>query len=480
MSATGRWRSNYRRRFVALTAVLFAVLLALSVATLPNLAAALIPVKWYQDRPAVVWGALVLMVVIATVLARRERRRDGHDRSNDLTLAKSLQVDKHGVALLPIETNPSSNVITRDPPKMANIPPGVMVRRPALEAALRKLLLQPDTKGRCVALVGQGGFGKTTIAELICEDQAITNAFPDGILWVDLSRDHEVPPLTAKINNLCAVLQGTRPQTDDPNLASRYLAELIGDRRMLIVVDDVWHQNQLSRFMHAAPNCVRLITTRNQQVLPTNTQMHPIESMTEDEARQLITIGIPGLENDALADLPDLAGGWAILLSLINGAVARNVQRGWSNADAVITVRDELARNGPATFDPRNSDDRRSAISASMEVTFRFLRESDTPDDLKRYLDLAAFPRGDAIPLSFLEPYWKRRAGHDTDARRLCREFADLSLISRYARTASSETIVIHDVVHQFLERRAHMHDELVQMRSDLRNVWRDENTASQ
>ena len=50
--------------------------------------------------------------------------------------------------------------------------------------------------------------------------------------------------------------------------ASEHLGEVIGESRLLLVIDDVWREAQLRPFLRGGPNCVRLVTTRLPHVFP--------------------------------------------------------------------------------------------------------------------------------------------------------------------------------------------------------------------
>jgi len=39
------------------------------------------------------------------------------------------------------------------------------------------------------ALQGMGGIGKTVLAQLICNDEVVQQAFPDGIIWVTAGKE---------------------------------------------------------------------------------------------------------------------------------------------------------------------------------------------------------------------------------------------------------------------------------------------------
>jgi predicted ATPase len=49
-----------------------------------------------------------------------------------------------------------------------------------------------DSGGSSVALTalkGMGGIGKTVLAQTVCHDQVIQQAFPDGVIWVTAGRE---------------------------------------------------------------------------------------------------------------------------------------------------------------------------------------------------------------------------------------------------------------------------------------------------
>ena len=72
---------------------------------------------------------------------------------------------------------------------MAKVPPDDFVARPQEFEALKRHILygQRDRPTPItVALHGAGGYGKTTLAQALCYDPEIQEAFSNGILWVTL------------------------------------------------------------------------------------------------------------------------------------------------------------------------------------------------------------------------------------------------------------------------------------------------------
>jgi hypothetical protein len=176
---------------------------------------------------------------------------------------------------------------------MAPEPPPDFVRRPTEFNALKRQLL--DTKGDAVAITaalrGAGGYGKTTLAKSLAHDPDIQDAYFDGILWVELGERPD--NLLSIISDLIEIVSGERPGLQHINSASARLSEALGDRRVLLVVDDVWREQDLRPFTQGGARTTRLITTRNDHVLPSSVIRQALGAMGEAEALALLVSGLP-------------------------------------------------------------------------------------------------------------------------------------------------------------------------------------------
>jgi hypothetical protein len=152
---------------------------------------------------------------------------------------------------------------------MAPEPPADFVQRPSEFNALKKQLL--DAKGDAVAITaalrGAGGYGKTTLAKALAHDPDIQDAYFDGILWATLGEKPE--SLLLIISDLITRLSGSQPGLNTINAAASALGEALGDRRILLVVDDLWWEQDLACFLQGGTSTTRLVTTRNDSTLPT-------------------------------------------------------------------------------------------------------------------------------------------------------------------------------------------------------------------
>jgi hypothetical protein len=181
-------------------------------------------------------------------------------------------------------------------PYMPGDIPADFVPRPTEYAALKAAVLA-EAPERTVALTtglsGAGGYGKTTLANALCRNDDVRFEFSDGILRVEIGKERAdvrglVLDLIEKLDP-----EGQRPGFAETVTASEHLGELLGESRILLVIDDVWREAQLRPFLRGGPNCVRLVTTRLPGVLPDHHVPIKIDEMRAAEAAGLIASNLP-------------------------------------------------------------------------------------------------------------------------------------------------------------------------------------------
>jgi WD40 repeat protein len=321
-----------------------------------------------------------------------------------------------------------------------------------------------------VALCGPGGFGKTTLATQCCRDPRIQEAFPQ-VLWVETGEDCTPARLVELISDLCVHLDGARPALTDPEQAGFHLARVLGDRPVLLAVDNVWSAADLAPFLLGGSRCVRLITTRNVRVCPSATRILRLGPMSPHEITELLRRSVSALPRGEAARLAELCGGWPLLASIVSSNVSHDVAAGAPLERAAANAGDSLRLYGPQAFDVWDADQRHSAIGHAIMASLRSLDEHvviSGGDGLReRYLSLAVFPAAVPVPIGVLAQWWGATwEWTRTAVRQFCRILADRSLISAYL--ADRDAIVVHDVFRAYLRNEvgadwASLHSSLIE-----------------
>ncbi|KAL5204493.1 hypothetical protein ABZP36_009364 [Zizania latifolia] len=149
--------------------------------------------------------------------------------------------------------------------------PRILGRDQDKERVIKKLF---SGQGSCVggrisvlAIVGMGGLGKTTLAQLVYNDPGVRQSF-DVCAWVCVSEWFDVQNITRKI--ISSLTQNSCDHVQSGQLQG-LLAEQIQEKRVFLVLDDVWNERSdcwemLCMPMFASTRCDIVVTTRNEAV----------------------------------------------------------------------------------------------------------------------------------------------------------------------------------------------------------------------
>ncbi|KAJ0962350.1 hypothetical protein J5N97_030178 [Dioscorea zingiberensis] len=145
---------------------------------------------------------------------------------------------------------------------------GVFGRDHDKKNLIESLFSDMDKKLSVIPIVGMGGLGKTTLAQLVYNDSRVRQHF-DQTAWVCVSTDFDVTRLTKAIAQSL-----NKEQCFDSNeldILQRKLCDEIQDKKVLIVLDDVWSDDQTSWELLQKPfgsaKMMRIIvTTREESV----------------------------------------------------------------------------------------------------------------------------------------------------------------------------------------------------------------------
>lgn len=335
--------------------------------------------------------------------------------------------------------------------------PWVVQRPTVVSEVVAELRRGTVTVGVTTALQGAGGFGKTTVAQMVWADRRVLRLFKQRVYWVTLGRDVQTKEaIAARVNDVIALIDpAQQPTFTDPQAAGQALGALLdrGPRRLLIL-DDVWEDYQLKPFQSGRG--ARLITTRNPYLIP-GANLVQVDQMTEGQARTLLTWNLPPLPEAVIKDLLGVTGRWALLLHLANKILLDQARRSSDLArlarDLCDKLRrrtldvDELSGASRRALDVGDSQQRREAVTATIEASTGLLTGTE-PD---RFAELAVFVEDETVPVPLVTRLWQATGSLDEMATRdLCGRLAELGLLT-LSPTATGGFIAIHDVIRDYL-----------------------------
>jgi hypothetical protein len=129
------------------------------------------------------------------------------------------------------------------------LPRNYIERPDALESVRRAVILdEPGPSIALTALRGMGGLGKTILAQALSHDEAVQQAFPDGIAWTTVGKDagHNLKERMQEVRRAL----GDKP---DPGETERQCTNLyrtlLGNKAALVIVDDIWRPADIEPFL---------------------------------------------------------------------------------------------------------------------------------------------------------------------------------------------------------------------------------------
>ncbi len=229
---------------------------------------------------------------------------------------------------------------------------GVLPPLPSLVVG-RELVLQ-DLKERAgiggerrSATVVQGwpGVGKSTIVAALAHDPDIARAFPDGVLWTSLG---EAPNLLAELMVWAEALHLTSPgQVPQMETITTQLTAVLRDKRMLLIIDDLWQVEHAAPFKVGGHGCALVMTSRlndvAQALAPASIDLYRLPVLTDEPALELLAI----LSPETVADHPDEARalvrdleGLPLAIQVAGRLLQQEVRLGWGVGELLAELRE--------------------------------------------------------------------------------------------------------------------------------------------
>lgn len=288
-----------------------------------------------------------------------------------------------------------------------------------------------------LGLHGMGGMGKTVTAQVLAHDARARSVFADGIAWVALGQQPDLLNLQNRL--LRQLAPGTAPATSAAE-ARGALRAALQDRRVLIVVDDIWDARHFEAFDVVGASGRLLLTTRDASVLA---HVHAVplqlERMPHAAALQLLArwagIGIAELP-PAAGEVVEHCGGLPLALALAGAQVAEGV--GWNSLAQQL-------REGRLRFLDHPYGSVYESIGRSVDALPNAERA--------RYLELAVFSEDAAVPVLTVQRLWALSGLDAAESERLLVRLARRSLLALQG-AGQAARLSLHDLQHDFLRAR--------------------------
>jgi hypothetical protein len=277
-----------------------------------------------------------------------------------------------------------------------------------------------------IVLLSPPGYGKTTLAQMICNEDSIKEHFLGGIFWINISDGlDEKEELRELYQNLTGSIDSLEQESQLYNLSKAWK-----EKPNLVVLDDLQTPEALTAFLSISDHfCKLLITTQRRDIFNSfhNRKVIELNPLSTEELRTALRTILKGekeekidLENDfikrKLKQLADLFYQWPSLL----GRFLEETQGLKHDGYSPETILEQLIEDiKELDFD----DEANKAINKS----FKYL----THEEQKCFHSLLIFSSDLNIPFSVIKNLWNLPIGK---VKRLCDKLHRFSLLKKTSR----------------------------------------------
>lgn len=294
------------------------------------------------------------------------------------------------------------------------------------EKLLQTLVKDLQIKGQRLILQGWPGIGKTTITGALSHHQKIQSHFTDGILWTSLG---EVPDLMHILSNWAKILGITMQQGSLEQMHNQ-LQFAIQDKKILLIIDDVWHSEHIQPLLVCNSESSTLLTTRfndvARQVMIRAENIIKVPILNQDQSMSLLNQLAP----QVIAQYPQkckqlihAVEGLPLALQVVGRLLYEESQLGWD----VASLLDELCEthsllSAPSPID--RTDIASQTTPTISSILYRSVRHL-SHDLQEKFTLLGVFaPKPATFTLDSIMAVWA-----DTDVRNDVRQLVNRGLL---------------------------------------------------
>ncbi len=290
------------------------------------------------------WGLLIVAVIVGVVgfignFRKAFEKKEGDTMTNhpeqstpsENSGGSQVNSSSAGRDIVSVSGGDSTKIETQinNPTININSPavlrPGSAPPRPSLmigrddDVKALKDRLSTTTDGKTTlqvltAIKGWPGVGKTTIASALAYDPDIEKLFPDGVLWTSLGQEPNILSEMATWGRALGTDEILKAKSVEE--AQNLLAGLLRNKRMLLIIDDVWKTEDAFPFKAGGVGCATLITTRRDDIAnalaPIADNIYRLKVLKDEDALELLKQLAPSVikqhPNECLVLVQELEG----------------------------------------------------------------------------------------------------------------------------------------------------------------------------
>ncbi|MEM1239355.1 MAG: NB-ARC domain-containing protein, partial [Cyanobacteria bacterium P01_H01_bin.26] len=296
------------------------------------------------------------------------------------------------------------------------------------------------------AIYGLGGIGKSVLASKLALDSEIQTRFCDGILWATLGQNPDILPL------LSGWIQALGDHDYKPTAiesASNQLRTLLYDKKVLLVVDDVWNPEHLKPFRVGGESCCVLVTTREARI--SDAHRYDLDVMTAEQALKLMSQKLSEPLNDIDKEHATSFANCVGYLPLALELAASQIEEGVPWVELLEDFQTEFVRL--ETLDIYSQDeipDDAKRRNYSLLACFNLSLKQLSPEQLQQFAWLGIVPEDVNLTQAMAGTLWQVTA---RQAGAILRAFKAKALVLQGVKQADGRSSYrMHDLMHDLAQ----------------------------
>ncbi|MFF2185266.1 BTAD domain-containing putative transcriptional regulator [Streptomyces sp. NPDC058155] len=303
-----------------------------------------------------------------------------------------------------------------------------------------------DRPAAVVTVSGPGGVGKTALA--VQAAHRLKSAYPDGQLFATLAgtRSQPADPFTVLGRFLRALEVPANAVPDDPQERTDLYRSMLAERRILVVLDDAFDEEQLAPLLPASGTCGVIATGRVRLGGLGGAHRVQLRDMSEADCLAMLsnTTGdwVASATWAELSDLVRLCARLPLALRIVGSLLVSRPH--WRVSDMVSRLADEQRRLDTLRY-------RDLEVRASFGLSYEGLRP-----EARRLFRLLGLLEAPDFPL------WAAAAAVDTElreAQELLDELVDVHLLDVTGTPNGQARYGFHDLIRAYARERAEVEE---------------------